>query len=264
MPRKSLVQKLLETQALGKRYAEGKARVDRAKREALAPREPQTAIDQYASAMRTYAARVEALVERHVLSTLPVVGSGDELDLEALEGGLQELERRLDALPERSMRTALATGKRISAHGRAEVARMLDVEVPNDLRAQAVTEGFAQQQMERLRKIGRDQVAKIRQYIAEYQEGDSLRGRITHALWVSRNRSQLVARHESLQLHKKNIAFWSTSAGSEWGVYCTRKDELVRPTHAAHEGKVYRWPGPATLEEVNCRCRMVPLEAVLT
>lgn len=213
--------------------------------------------------MGTYAARVEKLVERHVLSTLPELGSGEGLDLAALEAGLEALQARLDALAETVRRSAGATARRTAQHARSEVSRTMRVQVPYDARSNVLTDGFESLQVARLRKVGRDQVAKIREYVAKYEEGTSLRDRILHSLWVARNNSRTVAQTEVLRLHRDNVRYWCQVAGSEQAVYCTRHDELVRPTHAAHDGEVVSWSNPpSTLGEPNCRCQLMPLEAL--
>jgi uncharacterized protein with gpF-like domain len=237
-------------------------RVARAKREALAPRAPDAAVRAYASVMSTHAERTRALVERHVLTRLPVLGSGDPLDLTALDDGIQQLHAELEHLASRVRRSARAAATRVSAHGRAEVGRVMRMQVPLDARAAFTIEAFENQQVDRLRRVARAQVEQIRKAIRTYAEGQSMRERILHSLWVTRNRGQVLARSECYQLHNQIVQEWAVSVGSEGGFYCTRQDELVRAHHAEHDGKYYRWgETPSTLGEPNCRCRMLPAEA---
>lgn len=260
--RRPLVEVLEETKAIHSVRNVAKARVSRAKREALAPTPPSAAVALYGGVMDTYAKRVAALVERHVVGALPVVGSGDPLDRAALELGLRTLEEKLAALATRIRPSARAAATRTSQHARREIGRLMKLDVPNDASAKFAISAFEDIQVERLRKVGRDQVAKIREAIAKYEEGDSMRADITHTLWVSRNRGQLIARHDCHQLHQQTIREWALHAGSTHFVYCTRRDEQVRKTHAAHDGKVYRYSEtPKEMGEVNCRCRQLPVEA---
>jgi SPP1 gp7 family putative phage head morphogenesis protein len=224
----------------------------------------------YTSVMETYAERVERLVERKVLSRLPILGSGDTLDL---EGGLLELEAELDSLAGKVGRSALAAGKRVSTHGRSEVGRMMKVKMPlPDLRTKAAIDAFAERNIELVRKAGRAQVARIRKAIAEHEEGDSLRRDITDALWVSRNRGKMIARDQAYKFHAQTIEEWSRAAGSEEYLWAAHKDERTRPGHARLDGTRHRYDNPPNTgrlegfnrpgQAANCRCRMVPVEAL--
>lgn len=260
--RKSLVESLAETRALQGRRNVAKRRISAAKREALAPRPPTMAIEMFQRAMRTYASRVERAVERRVLSQLPVLGSGDPLDLEALERGLEALSTDLRSLADGLRPRALSAGKRVSEHGRKEVARMMNVSVPKDASSVFSAHNYAEDAVLRMKAAGEAQVARIRKAIAEYVEGDSMREDIRSALWVSRNRSNYVARDASYRYHRATVAEWASRAGSSHAIYVTARDERVRATHAAHDGKVFEWSSPpSTLSEPGCRCRMLPVEA---
>ena len=260
--KRSLVEALAETKALQSRRSVDKRRISAAKRAALAPRPPTMAIEQFQSSMRVYASRVEKAVERRVLSRLPVLGSGDPLDLAALEQGLAELAVDLHRLAEKLHPRALAAGARVSEHGRREVSRMMQVVVPKDASAAFAVHNYAENAVIRMKYAGEAQVSQIRSAIASYTEGDSMREDIRQALWVSRNRAAFVARDESYRFHRLTVAEWSTRAGSSHGIYVTARDERVRATHRAHDGKVFPWNSPpSTLMEPGCRCRLLPVEA---
>ena len=271
MARRTLAEAFAQTRAVQAQRDTSKRRISRAKREALAPRPPAAAITAYLSVMETYAERVERAVEKRVLSLLPVAGSGDPLDRVALERGLADLAADLDALALRSRRSALAAGKRVSRHGQVEVARMMKVSVPNDIRTGVSIEAFADRNVELVRKAGREQVARIRTAIADHAEGDSMRRDIQDALWVSRNRGKMIAKDQPHKFHAQTIEAWLQVAGSEEYFWCTRKDEVTRPGHRILDGTRHRYdkpPNTGRLEGHNrpgqaagCRCRMVPVEA---
>lgn len=267
MPRrrkKTLVEALAETQALHARRDVSKRRLAAAKRAALAPRPPANAIERFQSVMRTYANKVERQVERRVLARLPVLGSGDELNVPALEAGLAELQNDLNALANQLREPALRSAKRVSEHGRKEVSRMLQVVVPPNPHSALVDAEHAQNTVLRMLAAGDAQIAQIRKSIAGYVEGASMRETIKQGLWVSRNRSAFIARDESYKLHRKTVADWAQRTGSTHGIYVTARDERVRETHKANDGKVFRWDEPpTTLSEPNCRCRMLPVEATI-
>ncbi len=268
-PRPSLVERLAATLALGPRRRRAAARVSRAKREAMAPRPPARALEAYASVMRTYAARVEALTEKHVLSALPVLGSGDVLDVAALEAGIVELEAELGVLADRSRRSASAAAKRSSEHARVEAQRVLGVSIPKtDPRAAWAVGDFAEIGVLRLRKAGEAQAAKMRAAIAAHTEGESMRADILQSLWVSRVRSQAIARDQVYGLHAQVLRAWSLAAGSGSFVWHTRHDERVRPGHNALDGKTFLWSAPPDTgggeghnlpgSPHGCRCVAIP------
>jgi uncharacterized protein with gpF-like domain len=213
--------------------------------------------------MESYAKQVEKLVHAHVVEKLPILGSGDPLDRGALDAGLAELGRALDVLAERTRKAAALAGDRTLNHAVREVTRAMNVKIPVDPTVKSFqSHDFVNRQVQAIRKVGRDQVEEIRKAIVGYEEGTSMRDAITHKLWVSRNRSKLVARTEPMQFAEEQNRMWNRTAGSEAGVYCTRRDELVRHTHALLDGTVHPWTSPPReLGEPNCRCRMVAVEA---
>ncbi len=214
--------------------------------------------------MGTYSTRVARAVERRVLSRLPIVGSGDPLDRAALESGLAELQLDLAALADGLRGPATTAGRRVLEHGRKEAQRMLNTALPPDAATRIFVHDYAENAVLRMKYAGQAQVDQIRKAIEDYVEGDSMRADIEHSLWVSRNRSAFVARDNSYKFHRLAVAEWCARGGSEYGFYVTRRDERVRPGHHANDGKKFRWDSPpATLQEPNCRCRMVPVEVDL-
>ena len=220
--------------------------------------------------MRTYAKRVEALTERLVLSKLPLVGSGDPLDQQALSQGLRTLELELDRLADRSRRSARAAAQRASDHGRRESQRILNVKLPvKSPLAQATVEAFADQGVASLRRAGKQQVSRMRQAIAQHAEGSSMRADILQTLWVSRNRGKTIARDQVHGVFSETIRAWSSAVGSEKFTWHTRRDERVRAGHQALDGRTFFWNAPPNTgrgegnnlpgQPVNCRCVAIPV-----
>lgn len=264
-PRKraTFAEALERTHALRTLRGTTPARLEHARMAALAPQAPEAAMRAYGSVMATHAERTRKLVERHVLSQLPVLGSGDPLDVAALERGLQELQGALYRLSDRVRRSARAAGERASLHARREVGRIMQVQVPlKDAKAAFAVAEFEQRQVEALKRVARAQVEHIRKAIHTYKEGESMRERILHQIWVTRNRGVLLAHDELHQIHQETVREWSLAVGSEGFIYVDREDNRVRAHHHVHHGKWYRWAeAPGTLQEYGCRCQQLPFEA---
>lgn len=262
--KKTLVELVEATSKLKAKRDLSKRRMDKARVERLAPSPPRAAIERFAQSMRVYAKTVAQRVQRRVVNALPILGSGDPLDLAALYRGLELLRADLYVLAERLSGPATTAGSRVVEHGRKEASRMLNTTLPEDPATRAMVRSFAEATVARMRAAADAQVEQIRKAIDEYEEGTSMREAIERATWVSRNRSSFVARDTSYMFHRTTVAYWCRRGGSEWGIYVTARDERVRPTHRAHDGKKFRWDAPpSTLSEPNCRCRMVPVEADL-
>jgi SPP1 gp7 family putative phage head morphogenesis protein len=266
--RPTFAERVAQTAQLAPIRQRAQKRLSRAQREALAPTPPAAALAQYSAVMDTYAARVASLVERLVLARLPVVGSGDGLDLVALDRGLEALDVALAELADRSRRSSTAAAKRAAQHARLEAQRILDVSIPkNEPRIPLIVHDFADLGVKRLRLAGQAQVARIRKAIAEHQEGDSLRADIQNALWVSRQRGQMIARDVVHGVQTDLIAGYSLAVGAETYVWCTRRDERVRHGHSVLDGKTFRWDTPPFDGTGNykpgqapgCRCRALPV-----
>ncbi len=226
--------------------------------------------------MSRYSGQVRRQVEKHVLSKLPVVGSGDPLSPALLEAGLQELRAALDAGVAAYSRNGIAAARSTALTARLEVERMMNVsfrDIPGRVEGEAAfLQAFGQRQVALLQNINAAQVERIRVAILEYVEGTSMREGILESLWVSRNRAQQVAHNEVYALNTDIVGYWAQQAGSEEFVWVTSHDERVRHGHAILDGTRHRWDSPPNTgrREGNnlpghppgCRCRAVPVEAL--
>lgn len=81
---------------------------------------------------------------------------------------------------------------------------------------------------------------------------------------ITDRRARLIARDQTKKLNASLTKLRQQEIGVEEYVWRTSLDERVRPTHAANEGKTFRWDKPPKTghpgDEVNCRCTA---EAVL-
>lgn len=91
------------------------------------------------------------------------------------------------------------------------------------------------------------------------ETADSIVDQIQALTGTTRNRAKLIARDQTA---KTNAAINQTrqeSLGVTEYVWQTAEDNRVRPTHAAHNGKIFRWDDPPKDtghpgNDVNCRC----------
>lgn len=87
---------------------------------------------------------------------------------------------------------------------------------------------------------------------------------ISEAGKVNTNRAKIIARDQSSKINSALTRIRSTELGSESYVWRTAEDDRVRPTHKAHNGKIYRWDKPpadtgAPGDDVLCRCVAIPI-----
>jgi SPP1 gp7 family putative phage head morphogenesis protein len=79
----------------------------------------------------------------------------------------------------------------------------------------------------------------------------------------AKNRAKLIARDQTNKFLGNLNELRQTSLGVEEYTWSTSKDERVRPTHAANDGKVFKWSDPPPTgipgSEINCRCTALPV-----
>jgi SPP1 gp7 family putative phage head morphogenesis protein len=230
--RRTLAEAFASTKAVAPARAAAAKRADRAAVAKMAPTPADADVTAYEGAANKAAERMARLLDTGV--------AGAEL-----EQGLLDIVRPL-------ARNAAAAAKRISAQGKREVGRMLQVKMPAaDERERVLLQLFTDRNMAYYRKVVADVVA------------DPLRNQ----LW----RIPLVARAESWKLQGAVVEHWAVSAGSGAYVWHTRHDPRVRDGHAHLDGKTFSWSSPPNTgrregnnhpgQAVACRCVAVPVEA---
>ncbi len=86
---------------------------------------------------------------------------------------------------------------------------------------------------------------------------------IEHVGHVTRSRAKLIGRDQTSKMNGAFNEARQISIGIEEYEWQTAGDERVRPTHAAHDGKTFRWDNPPDDtgnpgEDINCRCVALP------
>lgn len=237
----------------------------RALKEALAPVPPVGAANTYAAAMSRYSEAVAALVEKHLLKDLPGPGQDYGTRLHDLRVDLEKLDAKFAG-------SGRVAARAVARQGRSEVERMLNVsykDTPGRREGEAAfVQAFGDLQVQLLSNISEAQVLKLGELLAEGATEEELR----QALWVSRNRAQMVAHNEVHAMSTDVVAYWSREAGSQGYYWITSRDERVRHGHAVLDGKAFDWDNPPNTgrregnnhpgHAPNCRCRALPVEAL--
>lgn len=213
-------------------------RAEYARREAVAPRVPAAAMNAYQDAMAGYAERVAAAARRELGRK-----DGPRWDV---------LQAEFDRLALGMARSVGATGRRVSTFAKAEARRLLKRRIPPDLTDTIMVDEFLTRNLQLIRDLGRRQLA--------YLQGADEPLRM---LWVSRVQGQTIARDQVHRFGRETVERWCTASGEEEFVYHVRRDGRERDTHRANDGKRFRaGQRPATLDEPNCRCCLIPSTAL--
>ena len=92
----------------------------------------------------------------------------------------------------------------------------------------------------------------------------SLKEQIKNLYKVTDNRAKLISRDQTSKLNSALTQKRAQNLGVEEYVWVTAKDDRVRPTHQANNGKIFRWDEPPKPtgnpgEDINCRCVAQPI-----
>ncbi len=89
---------------------------------------------------------------------------------------------------------------------------------------------------------------------------EELATQIAERFGVADTRARLIARDQTLKFHGSLTRLRQMDAGVTEYTWSTSRDERVRPSHRARDGKRYKWTdSPKPGEEVNCRCAAIPV-----
>lgn len=104
---------------------------------------------------------------------------------------------------------------------------------------------------------------KLRTGIEAGESLKTLTATVQNELRVAKNRAKLIARDQTNKFLGNLNELRQTSLGVEEYTWSTSKDERVRPTHQAKEGKTFKWSDPPDDtghpgHDINCRCTALP------
>lgn len=118
-----------------------------------------------------------------------------------------------------------------------------------------------------IRNISEDQRRQIEaatfRHLADLKRPDDLAREVNRIAGTGRKRARFIASDQANKLSGKMDELRHREAGIEEYRWETARDDRVRPTHRANQGKVFRWDQPPTTTghprtEPRCRCSAQP------
>jgi SPP1 gp7 family putative phage head morphogenesis protein len=105
---------------------------------------------------------------------------------------------------------------------------------------------------------------KLRTGIEAGESLQKITATVQGELRIAKNRAKLIARDQTNKFMGKLTELRQTSLGVEEYVWSTSRDERVRPSHSAKDGKRFKWNDPPSDtghpgNEIQCRCVAIPV-----
>lgn len=181
--------------------------------------------------------------------------------------------RRLPALQSEHPTEAdlLAIAAKADRHVAAEIARTIALDVTQGGKLTALYEAWAAENAALITSIPGtylDQVADIaKKAVSEGTLTRDIARQIESRYGVTQSRAKLIARDQIGKLNGQLTQQRQTSLGIEEFVWSTSRDERVRPSHQALEGRTFRWDDPPVVDgeratpgsPIQCRCVARPV-----
>jgi len=104
----------------------------------------------------------------------------------------------------------------------------------------------------------------VRKGIDEKSTFHSIREELLRINGKNEYRARLIARDQTAKFNLQLNQARQEDLGIEEYMWSTSQDERVRPSHAAKEGKIFKWANPPLDtghpgEDVQCRCEAIPV-----
>ena len=235
-------------------------------------------------AEKSYEAALLALIRQaadHVRSDiLPVVIAEQRLSLgdavaadaigdrfrEIMSGFRSVLSRLISAAEEMAGRIFKAEADRHTERFAASVKAAIGIDMSVVLSAADIADPISIRTAENarlIRSLADDVASRVeRAVLQNYRDGGTakqLAKTLTSEFGFPQRRAKLIARDQTAKLASDLNEIRQRNAGIEKYEWSTSKDERVRPTHRANEGKVFRWDTPSPVtghpgHDVQCRC----------
>lgn len=164
---------------------------------------------------------------------------------------------------------ATATQSQNAASWRREIRRAYGVDVlaaEPGLRSQL--EAWEAENLSLITRMGSDRIDRIRGLVLENVAAGYTSARIeaelAEQLGVGTGRARLIAQDQVSKLNANMTMIRQRAAGVAEYEWSTSRDERVRPTHKANQGKRFRWDRPPSStghpgHDIRCRCVALPV-----
>lgn len=170
---------------------------------------------------------------------------------------------------------AMSFGRRVSAHGRAQLTRQLSAALGREINIDVFAAGanvekklreWAAQNALLIRDVGVKARAEVTattvQGLRAGVRAEDLEESIGQRLQVSESRARLIARDQVGKLNGELNAARQQATGIKGFFWRTVGDERVRDEHDELDGKFFLWTSPPEEgipgEPINCRCTAEP------
>lgn len=200
---------------------------------------------------------------------------GPSEEIEAVIGQLRiALGRIFDT--EKLERISTLFGTRLSQYNAEEInrifSRVIGIPVSDLIDVDDVLETFIQDNVRLIKTIPENLLGEVQGIVSRgYRSGaraNEIAAQIMERTGVSASRAKLIGRDQINKLYGDLTKVRQQGAGVERYIWRTSRDERVRATHRALEGKTFSWDEPPPIghpgQDFRCRCTAEPiLEDVL-
>lgn len=238
-----------------------------AARQAHGAQVPRAAEMRYAAALRGLVKHMWAVMMAELRPAIREA-AGQRADLEVAEPRLFSSARlRLfEVVQKQAPALADASAKDVSAKNATEMKRLLGLNPRVDPGTSIMLDKYRQDNVRLITSIAQDQLARVKKVLDQNQglRVEELEALLDDQFQIVGNRAELIARDQTLKLNGQLTKIRMQNAGVEEYIWTTSGDERVRETHAAQEGKRFRWDVPPQDtghpgDDFQCRCTAYPV-----
>ena len=230
----------------------------------------------YKSELLKLVKRLQAETENSLLKVVGENWTQDAPNLDAILkelklaasrfGGIQGFAERLAKIAaERNLRD---TDSKLINSIRNALGVNIAAALSKEGRIQTAVKAAIKQNIELITSIPTKYFEKVESLVRKNVETgmryETIVGKIKEAGNVTESRAKLIARDQTAKMNSDFNRVRQTDLGINSYIWQTSGDERVRPEHADHDGKEFRWDDPPEDtghpgEDIQCRCVAIPV-----
>jgi SPP1 gp7 family putative phage head morphogenesis protein len=209
------------------------------------------------------------IVRRDAEGDAPNVTAGDIKQIAA------QISRRLGAITSRASLVGAISriATRAVAFSRqqwqAQLKATLGINLAADPDLSKLLDRFRREQGDLITSLAEDKVQRVKRVLTDAGSDarvEQIQARIVEQTGATESRASLIARTETTTLNSRLTEARHRAAGITEFTWSTSKDERVRPSHAAMEGRRFEYASPPVVDgeplvpgqTYNCRCIPIP------